>query len=124
MPFDSTSFVAPKPNPVADALRAARAKIENRKNWTQHWYVRNGYGKRLDVNSDYRNPKAAKWCATGALHAVCEGVIAEKAYKVLRSFTRHPDVEAWNDYAGRTHAEVMELFDRAIAYAEEKAHAV
>lgn len=123
MPFDSL----PTENAVVIVLRLAREKIKNRKNWTQFSFARDR--RRFPV--PYVAPDAVKWCAAGAVCVVCSGdairsvsaiYCAPAARRALeRALPRNPleprDLETWNDVPGRTHAEVLALFDRAIAAA-------
>lgn len=59
--------------------------------------------------------KAVKWSASGAI----EGPDPFAARDVLMGITGC-SLRAWNDTPGRTQAEVLALFDRAIAECEEK----
>lgn len=101
----------------ADILRAARARIEDPKDWFQGWYAATAEGKSTGTKS----ADAVCWCAYGAL--ICAGshekspeaVILEK--QARRLFRK--DLIDTNDKAG--HAAVLKVFDAAIAAAEAEA---
>jgi hypothetical protein len=88
-----------RPNPdqsVREVLIAARAKIDKPQKWIKREYQ-----------------KGNRYCAAGACHAVAPYPASVDAQRLLDSLT--PDgigIENFNDE--RTHAEVMDLFDRAI----------
>ncbi len=83
---------------VSDVLRAARAKIEKPENWCQ---------------GSFRNGHA--YCALGAVRESSYGVIRYiEACDVLERLAG--PIPKYND--SHTHAEVLSLFDRAIATAE------
>jgi hypothetical protein len=93
-----------------EVLRAARAKIEQ--GWTQHAFARNGIEP---VPS--RSVTATCWCAIGAITAA-NGSSSSSSEVFLERAVGTDDVPAWNDAPGRTQAEVLAAFDRAIALAE------
>ena len=106
----------------SEVLRAARAKIEKAENWTQGEYGRDARGRVADVMV------ACSRCSVGAVFAVCAEVRSApetRAWNLLReqvpgyseSWVYDP-VVAFNDTS--THAEVLALFDRAIAAAEAR----
>lgn len=101
-----------------EILIAARAKIEDRANWTQLATARDAVG--ATVHS--RSPQACQWCAIGALNAVASRDTAIfDARDILGSVTpqvRNGEflmISDVNDLAG--HMAVMEMFDLAIAKA-------
>lgn len=83
-----------------EGLRAARDLIE--KGWCQNAFRRNDKGQ-------------YSYCALGA----CEEVFVNDTW-LRKSLGRGPGqgIMTWNDAPGRSQAEVLELFDRAIALAE------
>ena len=111
---------------ASEVLRKARALIEKPENWTQGAYARgiDDAGKSIK--------DACSLCAVGAVYAITDDLKAggEKVFQRvlywLGSALARPgeppldsaDVIAFNDT--RTHAEVLSLFDRAIAAAEAR----
>ena len=99
---------------VADNLREARALIE--RGWTQNMFAR-ANKRRVHVMS----PSARTFCIVGALMRVrqtpsCVDVTDEM--RALRFATSQDNLATWNDAPERTHAEVLEALDKAIALAE------
>ncbi|PZO78472.1 MAG: hypothetical protein DI629_12305 [Mesorhizobium amorphae] len=102
-----------------EVLVKARELIATPENWTQQAYARAEDGFELGQGFDAR---ACKWCALGAIEAVtgCEidDGIAWEAQVVLNRFAgMAPD--GFNDR--HTHADVLSLYDRAIASTQEEA---
>lgn len=104
---------------VLDVLRDARGLIA--KGWTQGEFSR-------DANGDYcpmSDPAAACFCAMGAVYRVTlseDGIpipIHNDVYALLCDAVGGSVVD-WNDRRGRTQAEVLAVFDRAIAAAEAR----
>lgn len=110
-------------NEVAELLKAARKVIEKPENWTQRVLARNVVGSEVDTDS----AEACRWCTMGALFRVlderngCDNLInrsrpfLNKAAQQL-SLLPWDCAESYND--SHTHAEVLALFDKAIASAE------
>lgn len=102
----------------ADILRAARARIEDPKNFCTGNYATDSKGRTVRPTSR----KAARWCAYGALRAE-EAVIDGPESKLLD--TASIDLfdcvspATVNDKLG--HAAVLQMFDAAIAAAEAEA---
>ncbi len=96
---------------IAD-LEAARALIDTPEKWHQ--------GSLRDYTA---NGVAFRWCAVGACRQVTESfeiaryIAAKRALSHILGGT----VWEWNDAPERTHAEVLELFDKAIANERSKA---
>jgi hypothetical protein len=98
-----------------EVLVKARAKIEQ--GWTQGTFARNG-------NQEYVYPTdsdAVSWCVRGA---ICVVVVEEtedlgfRARRLLASANQITEgLAVWNDTPGRTQAEVLAAFDKAIAAA-------
>ncbi len=89
---------------VRDVLIRARARIEDPQHWTQGWQARDKFGSPVPT----RSRRAVRWCPIGAVNVesgVDAGRCIEDGPARLASF---------NDKPGRTHAEVLALFDRAI----------
>ena len=90
----------PVAHPVRDLLVAARAKVSD--GWCQRGFQ-----------------KGDSYCALGAMYAVSHDmVVLNKAvYALARAlgFSDPNGVVRWNDAPGRTKAEIVAGFDRAIA---------
>jgi hypothetical protein len=110
---------------AADNLRAARALIEDPKRWTRHVYARDEYGGIEAIRS------GVCFCLLGATARAVNPNIDCRLIKVLDEVDflaqaiGKPDdadpedlVVAFNDKPGRTHAEVLAAFDKAIELAE------
>lgn len=102
----------------AEILRAAKEKISDPARWCQGSSARNSLG--YPVNSD--NSRAAAWCAQGAVAAAGDSALTVHAAMSFLNCAAgelmpgyHPS--GVNDLRG--HADVMAMFDRAIALAEE-----
>jgi len=87
-------------------LKAARAKIEKPEDWGQGDSVRRGC------------PIGHTFCSLEAIYSCQKSGDAVAAEVILRGVIGRKDVLSWNDASERTHAEVLEAFDRAIALAE------
>jgi hypothetical protein len=101
-------------NQIAEKLREARALIE--RGWCQKDTAIDRKGNSVDVFS----PLATRWCIYGAVAAITENnyVPADIADVLREGLPVGALVSQWNDTPGRTQAEVLDLFDRAIAKAE------
>lgn len=101
------------------ALKKARKLISNPKRWCQFREAQNARG--LAVSAD--DSSAYKFCAAGAILKVAgrdsEEVLVS-ALKALMKSTRGVGVATYNDKPRRTHAQVLNIFDRAIAKLEKK----
>lgn len=104
-----------------DILKAARAKIADPEHWTQKAFARAADSHCCAVNEE----AACRWCALGAIMAVepdwngvefataCAALDEQAALEIgLDEFVKFNDL--------RTHKEVLELFDAAIASLEAK----
>lgn len=100
---------------VADMLRRAKARIDTPEKWLQ--------GSAFDGS---HLVGSTRFCMVGALCAaeqldteqLATFRIDEEALMCLRRATRGVSLGVWNDAPERSHAEVMEAFDKAIALAE------
>lgn len=107
--------------PVAkDMLRKARALIATPDKWTQGAFARNANGYRVDEKNAL---DVVSRCASGAIKAACRshhdagGVLAAVSLKEVvmkHAATNRKIMSVWNDEPERTHAEVLQAFDRAI----------
>ena len=104
-------------------LENARNKISNKKNWTKHDFARNKYGDPVSST----DPSAVSWCASGAINAAvyCQPTVRyedctlaiNESQEYLMRFIDYPIgiLWMWHDKPNRTHKEVINAFDRAIA---------
>lgn len=96
---------------VLETLIAAREKIKTPEKWTQGAYARVASGD----STAYRDPAATAYCAFGAICAAAPSAWDEGGCVLALRATRARDsLVRWNDAPGRTHAEVLALFDKAI----------
>lgn len=99
---------------AADQLRAAKALIDTPEKWTRGEYARDMFGSGVDCLSG----EAVCFCTLGALGAVgaanCDPIIRKALEPVFAG-----SVSMFNDSRTTTHADIMALFDRAIAAALE-----
>lgn len=102
--------------PVVQILKDARALIADEKNWTQGALARGPSGGVVS----YKSSVAVCFCSIGAIERIAKKStkalqVVEKFYRILPSGDGLAD---FND--SHTHAEVLALFDRAIARAESE----
>lgn len=102
---------------TVEILKAAKALIADEENWTQTVYARDENGESVSAT----DPRAVCFCSRGAIDKITAGNGAwEGAYDILLGLVTEDDdcigVADFNDT--HTHAEVLALFDRAIARAE------
>lgn len=91
-----------------EILIAAKAKVEA--GWCQGAYARDDRGySTIGDQSD-----AVSWCMSGALGAV-SGWQTFKAEQAIRPYLGNDNLVQWNDRIRRTKAEVIAVFDQAIA---------
>jgi len=100
-----------------EVLRGARAKIAQ--GWCQGASARDADGQLTGVTQ----PDACCWCAIGAVYAAAplEPDSGDAAFEYLARVTPGHLIGTWNDDPSRTQAEVLALFDRAIAQQERAA---
>lgn len=102
---------------TADTLRRAKAKIATPETWTKEDYAKDADG----MFTDARSPKATCWCSMGAIQTVCSEEDWTRITRALRiGGLGSTWVDEFNDASSTTHADVLAMFDRAIA-AEESA---
>lgn len=95
-----------------DVLKAARAKLAQ--GWTQEMLARDWQGAEVPSHSD----EALCWCAVGAVYAVTQSEEErDAALNQLALSLGHGDIENFNDRDDTTQADVLALYDRAIAEA-------
>lgn len=97
----------------AEILRRARDRIATPERWTQGAYRRDANGKKCNPD------EAVCWCSVGAITSICN--IRKREDWAPVDFLGEvvgDRIGVWNDAPNRTHAEVLDAFDRAIALAE------
>lgn len=101
---------------IAEILEAAKAKIANPENWTQGYYAKDENGDELLGNE----PDAVCFCGYGAIEAVTDTVHMGKGWpkeaEDALDAAAGKNFPCFNDE--RTHAEVLAVFDKAIAAAK------
>jgi hypothetical protein len=110
---------------TAEILRAARERIADPARWTKGTFARTEAGREVSAQAEI----AVRWCARGSLYRECGSACTNttrRAEQTLRDVV--PDIEidlpfdvepiAWINDNG-IHAHVLELYDRAISFAEE-----
>ena len=105
-------------------LRQARELLSEESRWTQEAYARDVEGRVLYPN----NPNATCFCAVGALRKVTgiESDMEPQVYDPLCELINTAEMRGcvscipdYNDAMSRTHAEVLDLFDRTIQRLEQ-----
>ena len=108
---------------ITTHFQRALALIDTPEKWTKGANERDSYGNDLE-NSEHSETKVASYCAVGAIVAAYEPTWDVTPYRLLRyllkAIEHHTDqipisVATWNDNSIRTHAEVLEAFEWAIA---------
>lgn len=106
MPLDGTNYQTEQQDEVLALLRRARERVA--KGWCQ--------GEAESVDGGV--------CMLGAIHDICRGhqtnqwMLRRDAWLLLCEPLPHRDGVIYNDAPGRTQAEIVALFDRAIARRE------
>ncbi len=106
--------------PVQDLLIRARERIE--KGWCQGACAKNADGDDVDAT----DPDATSFCIRGAILAVgpLGYAVRSSAYGLLENVidrvSKSPcdSLAGYNDAYGRTHAEILSVFDAAIILAD------
>lgn len=101
-----------------DVLRCARALITKPECWTQHALGRGP----ADAPRAPTDPAACSWCAAGAIVRAglllnAGDVLTQDAYEAATRALPEKSLSlmSWNDAPDRKHAEVIKVFNRAIA---------
>jgi len=104
---------------VTENLIAAKKLIEKEENWTTGHYAVDDHGYDCTV----LHKGATRFCSIGAVGRITGGNDCEKELAMLtKAVLEIPDgyaIHIFND--ARTHAEVMAVWDRAIALSKEEA---
>ena len=107
-----------------EELKAVRELLSAPARWTRGVYARNEQGLAVDPH----DPEAVCWCLYGAMIYIVGDSnkrfavhldAAEDAINVLSGFISAISVADWQDAPDRTHAEVLDALDRAIAVEED-----
>ena len=102
----------------SEILIAMKEKIATPEKWLQGGHAKNVEGEYVDPESK----DAICWCSLGAAWAVTHSTPEDSYFTALeyvRKFT-DKDLLFWNDDPERTHEEVMNAFDKAIALAQKE----
>ena len=95
---------------IVEMLKRSRERIA--RGWCQDSYAEDKEGRRTSPLSNF----ACAWCMMGALRP--EGIECMAAEPFLRRLVPHHALAQFNDAPGRTQAEVLAVYDKAIAMAE------
>jgi hypothetical protein len=99
-------------------LVRARSLIADERHWCQ-WSFARGWAK---IPVPPRSRFARRFCAIGAVkRAACELLLPSQNARIALERQTGREVERWNDDPRRTHAEVIAVFDGAIADLEANA---
>jgi hypothetical protein len=112
---------------AAEGLRRARELISDPTRWTKHTYAKDAYGEFVDSTSG----AAVCFCTIGAVHAAFgvedyEDPVpgpCNTALHFLRAAVGADELSAvalYNDSLNTAHIDVLRLYDKAIALAEEE----
>lgn len=102
---------------VAGVLRKARAVVSDQTRWCRGALARDTCGRVVKP----ADASAERWCALGALHVACPvgSIIRMQAFAALRDALHvGMRIDEFNDTA--THAQVVDLYDRAICSLEKQ----
>lgn len=101
---------------LVNDLKRGRARIK--RGWCQQASARDRDG--MGVGADDRH--AAAWCAAGAVYYDDAALTAlARALRVPSGLAYGEEVVAYNDRERRRRADVLRLYDRAIAVAKKRA---
>lgn len=108
---------------LADDLKAARKLIERPECWTKGQAAKDVFG--LVAYGEF--DRAVCWCAVGAVDRICgrylkrfNTAIAALKVQMPADPGLHQNIFRFNDDPATTHADILALFDRAIAAAERE----
>lgn len=108
-----------------EGLGSLRAWLEPDGAWTQHSPGRNANGEPVP----WDDPDAVSWCLSGAIARAIpiptgwygparRALARQVAYETGDTF-ENGRLSGWNDWSGRTQAEVLALIDRAMVSVKE-----
>lgn len=95
-----------------EIIKSARELISDPERWSQGWYARDKRGDWTNFNS----PTACKWCAMGAIRKMANADYEGYCVYLFALVGGAWELDDFND--NHTHAEVLALFDKAIAKLE------
>lgn len=99
---------------VIKAFDRLRRRLATPERWAQKIFAETKDG----VGINPKSPRACRWCLVGAVISVSQGHWENAMLDILREVTGNNCwMDTWNDKPGRTHAEVLDLIDRAKARA-------
>jgi hypothetical protein len=100
---------------ILQALIAARAKIDAPEKWTKGAMARDKNGNSVEHDAS----DAVSWSVAGAMET---GPWFNHAFNLLEEFLPEPlrFLDGYEDDPATTHADIMALFDRAIAAERER----
>lgn len=101
---------------TVEILKAARDLLA--KGWTQGAYARDEIGLTVGEN----DKRACRFCSVGAIWAAASRLNdgPSEAQSAVERIPRARFLIAWNDDSRRTQADVLALFDEAIANEEAR----
>ncbi len=100
---------------ASEVLRKAKELIGTPERWTQGVSAKNADGWGVESTDS----SAVCFCSQGAIRAT-NAPSRYAAYRMFRDANGLSGIVGFNDTEGRTHAEVMAAFDKAIAFAEKE----
>lgn len=102
-----------------EILRAARELLSDPTRWCKAAMARTEEGIKVEPD----DPRACRWCSYGAIRKVCgelRSIDTEELISgVCQLRTGGYGFVTFNDRSGTSHKDVMDLFDAAIARAEQ-----
>lgn len=105
---------------TVEILTEAKALINTPERWTKGKFAALADGS----SAHWDNPNATCYCIVGAIFLAEEHMNVAASPTTTRAIMKavgakiSRDVSVWNDAPERTHAEVMDAFDRAIELAK------
>jgi hypothetical protein len=108
-----------EPMTVVDSLRAARDRISAPGSWTKWALACDEDGHEVDEDS----PAARQWCMLGAYEEARSGSVYAALRAVVCAERGYEGLADFNDAPETTHADVLAVYDRAIALAEKQEQA-
>lgn len=98
-------------NRTLSQLQRARRLLARPEGWTQGSYARDGRGATVDSHC----AEATSFCASGAIYASQDDLTGSIQARTVIYRIISDDIEVWNDANGRSQADIVRVFDRAIA---------
>jgi hypothetical protein len=101
---------------VLEVLEGALEILRDPKRWTKGTLARDSSGKPTDISGNY----AVCFCASGAIIKASFNIGYMKARHSLSDVVGNCSISWWNDAPERTHAEIIQGFEKAIAVERAK----